>query len=60
MKDKIKYFLRSEEGEVAEWIITAAIIGIGSIPIILGIQDALLQTTGVKEDEIRSIIQSGY
>ncbi|MCL4439645.1 MAG: hypothetical protein M1609_03335 [Firmicutes bacterium] len=54
--DRIKKFLKSEEGEIVQWLVAALIIGVGSIPIILGIAYAINQTTAAGEERIRSIL----
>ncbi|MGB9804428.1 MAG: hypothetical protein ACPLRU_02450 [Desulfofundulus sp.] len=56
----MKEFLLSEKGGIVEWLVGALIIGIGSIPIIAGITNALLQVSGRGEERIRDIIWTGY
>ena len=56
----MKKFLLSEEGAMFEWLVGALIIGLGCVPIILGIANALLQKSGEGEERIRDIIWTGY
>ncbi|MBM7854936.1 hypothetical protein JOC37_001316 [Desulfohalotomaculum tongense] len=54
--NKLIHFLTSEEGSILEWIIGAAIIGIGTIPIIIGIVHAVLYVTEQGEERILKAI----
>lgn len=56
----LKRFLLSEEGEIVEWIVGAVIIGLGSIVIIAGIAQAILQVSQQGEERIRGVLWSGY
>lgn len=56
MKNKLLDFILSEEGGITEWLVAVLIIGIGSIPIIVGIANALSQVSEQGEDRIRDII----
>lgn len=60
MKMELLRFLRSEEGEIEEWLIGAVIIGAGMIPVVLGIISALNLTTEAGEQRIRDMLWSGY
>ncbi|MGI9951284.1 hypothetical protein V3F56_02890 [Moorellaceae bacterium AZ2] len=56
----IRSFIRSEEGDIIEWLVGALILGLGFLPIIAGIANALEQTASHVEDAIRDIVESGY
>lgn len=56
----MKDFLLSEEGGIVEWLIGALIIGVGSIPIILGIAEAWNGKWEQVELKIRDITWTGY
>lgn len=56
----MKNFLLSEEGGAVEWLVGALIIGVGSIPIILGIVGAWNDTWEQTEARIKDIIWTGY
>lgn len=56
----MKNFLLSEEGGFVEWLIGALIIGVGSIPIILGIAGAWEGKWEQVESRIRDITWTGY
>lgn len=49
-------FLLSEEGDIVEWLVGAVIIGLGSIPVILGIAKAILDVTAQEDSRIRDVI----
>lgn len=51
-------FLLSEEGEIVEWLVGAIIIGLGSIPIIVGIVNAVLEVSGQEENRIKNMVWS--
>jgi len=53
-------FLRSEEGGFVEWIIGALIIGIGCLPIALGIGDAIIGRTTIMAHQIGNIVWSDW
>lgn len=53
-------FIRSEEGGTVEWIVGAVILGLGMLPVLYGISNALNQSTQKNEETIRSIVESGY
>lgn len=58
MFQKMYRFLLSEDGELIEWLVGAFILGVGAIPIVLGIADAIIQKTSEGEDKIRTMIWS--
>lgn len=53
-------FIRSEEGDLVEWLVGALILGLGLLPVIAGLAGALDQTAGQAEEVIKSIVESGY
>ncbi len=55
-----KFFLLSEEGGIVEWLVGAVIIGVGTIPIVLGIAEAINGVGSEGENTIRDMIWSGY
>lgn len=54
--ERFKNFLFSEEGGIVEWLVGTLIIGVGSIPIILGIAHAILDKTEAGEEKIREML----
>lgn len=53
-------FILSEEGDVVEWLVGALVIALGSIPIIVGLVQAVLAAAGRGESAIRELVRSGY
>lgn len=60
MFGRLAAFIRSEEGDIVEWLVGALILGLGFLPVIAGIANALDQTASHAEDVIRDIVESGY
>ncbi|MGB9858593.1 MAG: hypothetical protein ACPLQP_01510 [Moorellaceae bacterium] len=60
VKHLLVQFIRSEEGDLVEWLVGALILGLGLLPVIAGLAGALDQTAGQAEEVIKSIIESGY
>lgn len=60
MRNKIIKFIKSEDGGIVEWLIGALIIGVGSIPVILGLMESLNVVSQAGGETIKSMIQSGY
>lgn len=56
MFQKMYRFLLSEDGELIEWLVGAFILGLGAIPIILGIAQAIIEKTEESESKIRAMI----
>lgn len=52
MKNKIKYFVCSEEGSTAEYLIRILVIGLGATAIFFGILIALRHQGGIIIDNI--------
>lgn len=56
----MREFILSEEGDVVEWLVGALVIALGSIPIIVGLVQAVLAAAGRGESAIRELVRSGY
>lgn len=56
----MREFILSEEGDIVEWLVGALIIGIGCIPIIVGLVQAVLGVAEEGEETIQNMIRSGY